>query len=93
MKLESLKLNKFKDIALKREQLFTLNGGGIATGGGNITGPHGASGQNANYNYGYDSSRNGVLTFHDRSNVVFQQVFPDEELPTLSPRPLDFLIP
>lgn len=90
MKLESLKLDKFKDSTLKREQLFSLNGGGIATGGGTITGPHGASGQNATYNYGYDSSRNGTLTFHDRSNVVFQKV---EELPTLTLEPLDFIRP
>lgn len=90
MKLESLKLDKFKDSTLKREQLFTLNGGGIATGGGTITGPHGASGQNATYNYGYDSSRNGTLTFHDRSNVQYQQVV---ELPTLTLGPDDLIGP
>ena len=67
MKLESLKLDKFKDVTLKREQLFTLNGGGVATGPGTITGPHGPSGANATYNYGYDSSRNGTLTFHNRT--------------------------
>lgn len=74
MKLESLELEKFKDNSLKREQLFTLNGGGIPSGPGTIVGPHGASGRNASYNYGYDSSRNGTLTYHDRSDVVYQQV-------------------
>ena len=89
MKLESLKLDKFKDSTLKKEQLFMLNGGGIKSPGGTVTGPHGASGQNATYNYGYDSSRDGVLTFHDRTNVVYQQI---EELPTLTLEPGDFTI-
>lgn len=69
MKLESLKLEKFKDSALKKEQMFMLNGGGIVTSGGTIRGPHGPGGKLATYDYGYDSSRNGTLTFHDRSNV------------------------
>lgn len=87
MELESLQLGKFKDNTLKREQMFSLNGGGIATGPGNITGPHGASGANANYNYGYDSYRNGTLTFHDRSNVTYQEIV---ELPTLTLDDEDF---
>ncbi|MDL2144871.1 hypothetical protein QQY79_20270 [Flavobacterium tructae] len=69
MKLESLKLDKFKDRALKREQLFVLNGGGIYSGAGNICAPHGQSQKVMNFNYGYDSNRNGVITFHDRSEV------------------------
>jgi hypothetical protein len=70
MKLESLKLDKFKDDALKREQMFMLNGGGIATGPGNITAPH--MGRLANFNYGYDSHRSdGYLTFHNRTNVRY----------------------
>lgn len=82
MKLESLKLEKFKDSSLKKEQMFMLNGGGIPSGGGNINASH--NGRPANFNYGYDSYRNGILTFHDRTNVVFLQVFPDETLPTLT---------
>ena len=69
MKLESLKLEKFKDSTLKREQMFMLNGGGIATGGGNICAPHGSSGEMMNFDYGYDANRDGILTFHNRSNV------------------------
>lgn len=84
MKLESLKLDKFKDNTLKREQLFMLNGGGIRSDGGNITSEH--MGRKANYDYGYDSYRNGTLTFHNRSNVEYQdmQVFPDNDLPFLT---------
>lgn len=75
MKLESLKLGKFKNNVLKKEQLFMLNGGGVKSGGGNITGPH--AGRQANYNYGYDVDRNGTLTFHDRTNVTFVRVYID----------------
>jgi hypothetical protein len=64
MKLESLKSEKFKGNALKREQMFTLNGGGTVTPGGNRT----EGGYN--YDYGYDSNRgDGVTTYHDRSNL------------------------
>jgi natural product precursor len=82
MKLESLQLGKFKDNVLKKEQMFMLNGGGIATGGGNITGTQ--NGRAANYNYGYDAYRNGTLTFHNRTDIKYLavQVFPDETLPT-----------
>ncbi|WP_428229139.1 hypothetical protein [Flavobacterium sp.] len=69
MELESLKLNKFKDVSLKREQLFMLNGDGIKSDPGNICAPHGASQKLMNFNYGYDSQRDGVTTFHDRSDV------------------------
>lgn len=71
MKLESLKLGKFKDNTLKREQMITLNGGGTVSSGGNTKGPHGPGGQNAIYDYGYDSYRNGTLTFHNRTNVRY----------------------
>lgn len=87
MKLESLKLDKFKDSSLKKEQMFMLNGGGIKTGGGTICGPHGPSGLVQSYDYGYDIDRGGVgnITFHDRSNVTVCElvVFP-EDLPTLT---------
>ncbi len=69
MKLESLKLEKFKDSILKREQMFMLNGGGIGSSGGTVTGPHGPSGERMTYDYGYDSHRDGILTYHNRSNV------------------------
>ncbi|OXG01560.1 hypothetical protein BC749_10493 [Flavobacterium araucananum] len=69
MKLESLKLEKFKDCTLKKEQMFMLNGGGIKSDPDNICAEHGASGELKNFDYGYDSNRNGVMTFHDRSNV------------------------
>lgn len=81
MELESLKLDKFKKNALKKEQMFTLNGGGSVTVGGNVNGPHGPSGQMANYDYGYDSYRDGTLTFHNRSNVRILTAY--SALPTL----------
>ena len=69
MKLESLKLEKFKDNSLKREQMFTLNGGGTRTPGGHACGTNTVYPfQTVEYDYGYDSIRNGVKTFHDRSN-------------------------
>lgn len=88
MKLESLKLDKFKGSALKREQMFMLNGGGIATGGGNITAPAGAYGKLANFDYGYDSQRsdgNGgtFLTFHNRTCVYYVKYEETPILPTL----------
>jgi hypothetical protein len=69
MKLESLKLDKFKDCTLKREQLFALNGDGIKSGPGNICDKHGESSELMNFDYGYDVERGGRLTFHNRSNV------------------------
>ncbi|WP_293872334.1 hypothetical protein [Flavobacterium sp.] len=67
MKLESLQLDKFQDKALKREQMFMLNGGGIPTGPGNIC-LQNSSGVWENFDYGYDSDRGGgVLTFHNRT--------------------------
>lgn len=90
MELESLKLDKFKDSTLKREQLFSLNGGGIKSGGGNISDEH--AGRPANYDYGYDSYRNGRLTFHDRSNVVYREIIflPVEDHPYI---PTEDLLP
>lgn len=79
MELESLQLDKFKDSALKREQLFMLNGGGIPSPGGNINGEH--FGRPANFNYGFDTYRDGILTFHNRTNVKYLQ---EVELPTLT---------
>lgn len=70
MKLERLDLEKFKDCTLKKEQLFTLSGGGIATGPGNICDAHGAEGKIMKFHYGYDANRNGKMTFHNRSNVM-----------------------
>jgi hypothetical protein len=90
MKLESLKLDKFKDSTLKKEQMFMLNGGGIPSGPGTVKGPHGASGQNATFNYGYDVDRGGYLTFHNRSNVVYEEIV---KLPTLTLEPEDSVGP
>jgi hypothetical protein len=75
MKLESLKKDKFKDNTLKKEQMFQLNGGGVATPGGTICGPHGQSQAVVQYDYGYDAVRNNpdgttYITYHNRSNVV-----------------------
>lgn len=60
MKLESLQLEKFKADALKKEQMFALNGAGTRTPGG----------EREDYSYGYDSDRgNGVITYHDRKRL------------------------
>ncbi|TPG42017.1 hypothetical protein [Flavobacterium pectinovorum] len=67
MNLESLKLDKFKDCTLKKEQLFMLNGGGIKSDPGTVCGLH--AGKLQKYDYGYDIERGGHLTFHDRFNV------------------------
>jgi hypothetical protein len=69
MELESLGLDKFKDVSLKREQLFMLNGDGIRSDPGNICAPHGPSQKLMNFNYGYDSQRDGVTTFHNRTEI------------------------
>lgn len=63
MKLESLNLEKFKKNALKKEQLFMLNGGGTVTGEGSNP-PEDKRGP---YYYGYDSIRSdGRTTYHNR---------------------------
>lgn len=71
MKLESLKLGKFKDNTLKREQMFVLNGGGIPSTGGNICADVAdiyGNVKKMNFNYGFDSNRNGIITFHNRTD-------------------------
>lgn len=77
MKLESLKETKFKDAVLKKEQMFTLNGGGTVTPGGHGCGT-GTSASNPTavleYDYGYDADRVGAdgkifRTYHNRTNV------------------------
>lgn len=89
MKLESLKLEKFNDSTLKKEQMVQLNGGGIPSPAGTTKGPHGPLGANALYNYGYDVYRNGELTFHNRTFVRYLQEVPTEPLPTLELGPED----
>ncbi|HAT77560.1 MAG TPA: hypothetical protein DCS19_12225 [Flavobacterium sp.] len=75
MKLESLKLEKFKSNALKKEQMFMLNGGGSKTEAGTHCGEHGPKGKFMEYDYGYDvlrgvdSSGMSYITYHNRSNV------------------------
>lgn len=77
MKLESLKNDKFKNNVLKREQMFTLNGGGTATpaGSGCGTGTSAAyPNVNYKYDYGYDAIRtrpdgSTYTTYHNRTNV------------------------
>jgi natural product precursor len=69
MKLESLKLERFQKDALKKEQMFKLNGGGTPTPAGQACGT-------ANvypyrtwiYDYGYDVIRDGKTTYHNRTN-------------------------
>ena len=64
MKLESLKLDKFKNEALKKEQMFALNGSGTVTPGGH----------REDYTYGYDSDRgNGWITYHNRKKDPITQ--------------------
>ena len=70
MKLESLKENKFKGSVLKREQMFTLNGGGTPTPAGHACGTNNVYPfQTVSYDYSYDSNRDGVITFHGRTNM------------------------
>lgn len=73
MKLESLKLEKFSESALKKEQMFTLNGGGTKTPGGHGCGGGTVSsnmGECYEYDFGYDIDRGGGhITYHDRTNV------------------------
>lgn len=77
MNLESLKNSKFKDSVLKKEQLFTLNGGGTATPGGTGCGT-GTSASHPDviykYDFGYDAIRKNpdgstFITYHNRTNV------------------------
>lgn len=74
MKLESLKLEKFQDSALKKEQMFMLNGGGTKTGANwcYTGGTH--NGRAASFYYGYDSDRGGVTTYHDRSQIRYEEI-------------------
>ena len=78
MKLESLKETKFKDVVLKREQMFTLNGGGTVTAGGHGCGT-GTSASNPTavleYDYGYDVDRgNGMITEQMFMKLLLQNV-------------------
>jgi natural product precursor len=73
MKLESLKLDKFKDNSLKREQMFNLNGGGTATEGGHACQVD-EFGRTWELDYGYDAIRDGVVTYHNRTNRVRSNV-------------------
>lgn len=73
MKLESLKLEKFKSHELKKEQMFALNGGGTRT---NVSGTnlcHYSNGQWYLVDYSYDIQRvdeNGqsFTTYHGFTN-------------------------
>lgn len=71
MKLESLKLEKFKDYALKKEQMFKLNGGRVRSGGGRALGT--MNGRPCYFDYGFDSTTlDGLtVTFHNRSNIEY----------------------
>ncbi|WP_396146905.1 TIGR04149 family rSAM-modified RiPP [Flavobacterium sp.] len=73
MKLENLKLDKFQDKALKKEQMFKLNGGNTVTAGGFGCGAGTVSSDMStiySYNFGYDINRgNGHITYHDRTNL------------------------
>ncbi|NNC70240.1 MAG: hypothetical protein HKN90_05380 [Flavobacteriaceae bacterium] len=70
MKLESLKLEKFKNNSIKKEQMFMLNGGGTKTGGGSNL-YHESGGYAFVVDYAYDVMRDNVsggLTLHGYSN-------------------------
>lgn len=70
MELESLKLTKFKNDSLKKEQMFMLNGGGTRTGGGSNL-EHTTGGVTYIVDYSYDSLRDGYsggITFHGYTN-------------------------
>lgn len=69
MKLESLKLNKFRDHSLKKEQMFMLNGGGTRTPGGTACRVD-DQGRTFTFDYAYDAIRDGIegRTLHGRSN-------------------------
>ena len=73
MKLERLQLEKFKDNALKKEQMVPLGGRNVITNSGSRVGPHSIMGI-THYNYGYDVDRydgdtyNGT-TYHNRTLV------------------------
>lgn len=73
MKLESLQLEKFKENSLKREQMFSLNGGGTKTPAGHGCGTGTSASKpdvNLEYDFGYDVDRgDGFITYHDRTNV------------------------
>ena len=78
MKLESLNSKKFKENLLERSQMVVLNGGladaGTVTPGGWGCGTGTVSSDmdtSYSYNFGYDVNRgNGLITYHDRTNVV-----------------------
>lgn len=70
MKLESLQLDKFKDSALKKEQMFKLNGGDTATPGGHACRID-EQGRTWEFDYGFDAIRDGgLITLHNRTNNV-----------------------
>ena len=76
MKLESLKLEKFKKNVLERDQMVVLKGGlvaGTSTPAGSGCGYGTVSSDYYtmySYNYGYDVDRgDGYITYHNRTNV------------------------
>lgn len=80
MKLESLKLEKFKPEALKKEQMLKLNGGLTDADRNTVTPAGWGCGYGAvasdyytsySFNYGYDVDRGGgLITYHNRTNLV-----------------------
>lgn len=84
MKLESLKLEKFKDNGLEREQMFSLKGGLVDANVGTATPAGSGCGYGTvssdyytmySYNYGYDAIRTNddgstYTTYHNRTNMV-----------------------
>ncbi|WP_395045370.1 TIGR04149 family rSAM-modified RiPP [Flavobacterium sp.] len=80
MKLESLKLDKFKNDALEKKQMFSLKGGvadaGTVTPAGRGSGVHPTLGY-YEADYGYDSIREGgVVTYHNRTNYTYYGIKP-----------------
>lgn len=67
--MESIKLKKFENEALKKNEMFQLKGGGgtVTSGGTNLT-IYDDFGTCYLVDWGYDVDRAGVVTYHARKN-------------------------
>lgn len=68
MKLERLQLDKFQDKALKKEQMFKLNGGKDTLTSGGSSCETDSFCRVWEFDYGYDAIRNNGTSFHNRKN-------------------------
>ncbi len=77
MKLESLKLEKFKSNSLKREQMFKLSGGDTRTNPGTACEVD-QFGRTWEFDYAYDAVRTGgMISLHGRTNRHLSKVICD----------------